>query len=112
LVFAGERKNALLNLANLVRREMLPALEKGTWHGWHGFRRGLATRLHKAKVQVDVIQEILRHSDPKVTEDSCIVVKSEKSTKAMSKIDSKIGVESRLCSALFVRCWTKRGRKQ
>lgn len=46
-IFAGERKGRPLNLANLVRREMLPALKPGSWHGWHGFRRGLATRLHE-----------------------------------------------------------------
>ena len=88
-IFDGNRKHTPLNLANLVRREMLPNLKPGTWHGWHGFRRGLATRLHDAKVQVEVIQEILRHSDPKVTRDSYIVVKSDKTTKAMQKVDSR-----------------------
>jgi hypothetical protein len=27
---------------------MTAVVEKGKWHGWHGFRRGLATRLHEA----------------------------------------------------------------
>jgi integrase len=87
-IFAGERKGAPLNLANLVRREMTAVVEKGNWHGWHGFRRGLATRLHEAQVQVEVIQEILRHSDPKVTQDSYIVIKSNATTKAMQKVDA------------------------
>jgi integrase len=87
-IFAGEHKGAPLNLANLVRREMTAVVEKGKWHGWHGFRRGLATRLHEAQVQVEVIQEILRHSDPKVTQDSYIVIKSNATTKAMQKVDA------------------------
>jgi integrase len=87
-IFAGERKGAPLNLANLVRREMTAKVEKEKWHGWHGFRRGLATRLQEAQVQVEVIQEILRHTDPKVTQDSYIVIKSNATTKAMQKVDA------------------------
>ncbi len=74
--------------SNLVRREMTAVVEKGKWQGWHGFRRGLATRLHEAQVQVEVIQEILRHTDPKVTQDSYIVIKSNATTKAMQKVDA------------------------
>jgi hypothetical protein len=37
---------------------------------------------------VEVIQEILRHSDPKVTQDSYIVIKSNATTKAMQKVDA------------------------
>jgi integrase len=87
-IFAGEPKGAPLNLANLVRRGMTAIVEKGLWHGWHGFRRGLATRLHDSKVQVEVIQQILRHSDPKVTQDSYIVVKSDKTKRAMHGVDN------------------------
>jgi integrase len=86
-IFAGERKGAPLNFANLVRREMASIVGNGQWHGWHGFRCGLATRLHEANVRVEVIQEIVRHSDPKVTQDSYIVVKSDKTTKAMNRVD-------------------------
>jgi hypothetical protein len=74
-------------LANLVRREMNPIVEKRLWRGWHGFKRGLAARLHESRVQVEVIQEILRHWDPKVTQDSYIVVKSDKTEKAMKNVD-------------------------
>jgi integrase len=77
-----------LNLANLVRRGMTPIVDEGLWHGWHGFRRGLATRLHESHVQLEVIQEILRHSDPKVTQDSYIVVKSSQTKKAMRGVDN------------------------
>jgi hypothetical protein len=30
------------------------------WHGWHGFRRGLATNLHQLGVAGKTIQRILR----------------------------------------------------
>jgi hypothetical protein len=43
---------APLNVDNLVRREIIPAIS-GTgveWHDWHAFRRGLATTLHQLRV--------------------------------------------------------------
>jgi integrase len=33
-----------------------------SWHGWHGFRRGLASNLNRLGVDDSVIQRILRHS--------------------------------------------------
>jgi hypothetical protein len=35
------------------------------WHGWHAFRRGLATDLNRAPIKV--AQGALRHADPAVT---------------------------------------------
>jgi integrase len=34
-----------------------------SWHGWHAFRRGLATNLHGLGVPDKVIQQILRHAN-------------------------------------------------
>ena len=72
-----------LNLDNLVRRIVMPALERcevcrkhedehkpeahifkrddslPRWHGWHAFRRGLATNLHALGVEDKTIQAIL-----------------------------------------------------
>lgn len=80
-----------LNLDNLVRRVVVPALTRCTvcglpesehgkdghefnldtsipsWHGWHSFRRGLATTLHQLGVDDKTIQAILRHSNIGVT---------------------------------------------
>jgi integrase len=41
-IFAGSKTG--LNLANLARRIIVPALKQNgiEWHGWHAFRRGLA----------------------------------------------------------------------
>ena len=38
------------------------------WHGWHAFRRGLATNLHRLGVSDETIQRILRHSNVAVTQ--------------------------------------------
>ena len=38
-----------------------------SWHGWHAFRRGLATNLHALGVDDKTIQGILRHSDMRLT---------------------------------------------
>jgi integrase len=37
------------------------------WHGWHAFRRGLATNMHELGIPDIVIQAILRHSSVSVT---------------------------------------------
>jgi hypothetical protein len=38
------------------------------WHGWHAFRRGLATNLHQMGVDDLTIEAILRHSNVSVTQ--------------------------------------------
>lgn len=86
-----------LDLDNLVNRVIKPALEKCVvcktskyehpeghefrrdqtlpqWHGWHAFRRGLATNLHRIGVEDREIQAILRHSDIRTTQ--AIYIKS------------------------------------
>jgi integrase len=37
------------------------------WHGWHAFRGGLATNLHRLGVSDKVIQQILRHANVTTT---------------------------------------------
>jgi integrase len=37
------------------------------WHGWHAFRRGLATNLHALGLDDKTIQTILRHSNVDLT---------------------------------------------
>jgi integrase len=80
-----------LNLENLARRVIIPALSRCAvcrkaesehkpeghvfqldkslprWHGWHAFRRGLATNLHQLGVADKTIQAILRHSNVGLT---------------------------------------------
>lgn len=48
-IFAGPLKKKPLDLRNLAKRMIRPALDKAKipWSGWHGFRRGLATTLYE-----------------------------------------------------------------
>ena len=59
-----------INLDALTADVIRPALKRQglQWHGWHAFRRGLATNLHRLRVQDETIQRILRHSTVAVTQ--------------------------------------------
>jgi len=63
--FLGQIGDGLSNLvtsAKALNSQGLP------WYGWHAFRRGLATNLHRLRVQDEIIQRILRHSNVSVTQ--------------------------------------------
>jgi len=68
-IFAGEKMGRPLNLANLARRVIVPKLNEAgvKWHGWHAFRRGLATNLYNLNVPETDIQAIMRHADIETT---------------------------------------------
>jgi hypothetical protein len=110
-----------LNLDNLVRREIVPALtrcevcgkaESGHakvehefkldtsipswhgWHGWHAFRRGLATNLHTLGVDDKTIQAILRHSNVALTINVYINSVTESQVNAMDVLEAKFGETS------------------
>ena len=63
-----------LSPQNVLRYVIASALEKVKieWHGFHAFRRGLATNLRALGVDDLTIKEILRHSDVCVTRASYI----------------------------------------
>jgi len=73
LMFAS-RDGAPLDLDNLASRVIKPSLRRAglEWHGWHAFRRGLATNLYRLGVRDKVIQTILRHSNLATTQNSYI----------------------------------------
>jgi integrase len=86
-VFSGEKMGRPLNLANLARRVIIPAVGD-LWHGWHSFRRGLATTLFDLGVDPEVASKILRHADSAVTRRHYIVLDSRKQgRKAMRKLE-------------------------
>jgi len=115
----GKRKPT--NLNNTLNREILPALNrcaectKGKsdhiaadvshdfrrddtlpmWHGWHAFRRGLASTLYGLGVDDVMVQQILRHKDVQVTRDHYIKTSSDQSVAAMAKLESAL---SPLCA--------------
>jgi len=61
------------------------------WHGWHAFRRGLATNLHALGVDDKTIQAILRHSNVGVTMNIYVKSVSESQVSAMDALGEKLG---------------------
>ena len=83
-----------LNLDNLVRRVIIPALE-GTgvpWNGWHAFRRGLATNLHALGVDDKTIQAILRHSNVGLTMNVYVKRVAESQASTMNALGAKLEI--------------------
>jgi len=78
-----------LDLAQLARKVIRPAL-KGSgveWHGWHAFRRGLATNLYRLGVPDKTIQAILRHSNLSTTMNTYVKSVSADATAAMRALE-------------------------
>jgi integrase len=76
-----------LNLDNLARRVIAPV---SNWHGWHAFRRGLATNLHALGVDDKTIQAILRHSNVGLTMNVYVKSVSESQVSAMDALTEKL----------------------
>jgi Phage integrase family len=69
----------------------MPALEavKIPWHGWHAFRCGLATNLHRLGVSDKVIQQILRHANVTTTMNIYVKLVSRDAVEAMKTLETK-----------------------
>ena len=67
------------------RNKVLPE-----WHGWHAFRRGLATNLHQMGVDDLTIQAILRHSNVTITQKCYIKTASKETQEAMQKVQKAL----------------------
>jgi len=115
-IFATMRKTPL-SLNNVLNRQILPVLnacvecgkirtEHGEadheyqrdsrrpgWHGWHAFRRGLATNLHDLGVDDKTIQAILRHANVAVTQACYIKTLDSQSIAAMQQLESLVDVK-------------------
>jgi integrase len=83
-IFAGDKKHFSLNLDNLARRVIHPAVGD-RWHGWHGFRRGLSTTLFDLGVDPEISSKILRHSDSRTTRRHYLILSNRKQGKAAMK---------------------------
>ena len=77
-------------MENVLRRDMLPILESAglTWHGWHAFRRGLATNLYSLGAPDKTVQTILRHSNVAVTMQYYVKPVAAESHAAMRKLET------------------------
>jgi integrase len=86
-IFAGEKMGRPLHLDNLCRRAIKPIVG-GRWHGWHGFRRGIATVLYGLGVPAEVAQTILRHANVATTQAHYIMLKSKaEGSTAMKRLE-------------------------
>jgi integrase len=108
-IFAGERRGAPLNLANLARRVIKPSIEKCltcgksrtehereehsfeldsslVWKGWHALRRGLGTNLYSLGVQPRVIQSVLRHASLAMTMDFYVKAENDAARAALKPL--------------------------
>jgi len=110
-------KGTPLSLNNVLNRQILPVLNvcvqcgKGRgehaketheyernpnrpqWHGWHAFRRGLATNLHDLGIADKTIQAILRHANVAVTQNSYIKTLESQSIAAMRQLEALVDVK-------------------
>jgi integrase len=77
-----------LNMDNFDDRNIKPFTNN--WHGWHAFRRGLSTTLHRLGVADKDIQQILRHEDIKVTQNSYIKTTTSDAVSAMRLLEDLV----------------------
>lgn len=79
-----------LDLNACYQREMKDVLKRAgiSWHGWHGFRRGLASNLNRLGVDDSVIQRILRHSTVATTQNHYIKTGSPDAIAAMRQFSA------------------------
>lgn len=81
-----------INLDALAAGVIVPAVSKAgiQWHGWHAFRRGLATNLHRLGVSDKTIQRILRHSNVAVTQGCYIKTADSEAAAAMRRFERSL----------------------
>ena len=75
------------------RDNSLPA-----WHGWHAFRRELATNLHALGVDDKTIQAILRHSNIGLTMNIYVKSVAGSQVAAMDTLSKKFGTYNELAT--------------
>ena len=82
----------LLDLDKLGTRLVRPAIRTigVTWHGWHAFRRGIASNLFSMGVNEKIVQRILRQSKAHVTKERYIEAFDPDVIAAMRKMEETI----------------------
>jgi integrase len=80
-----------LNLDALASKVIRPALKPAglPWYGWHAFRRGLATNLHRLGIADKVIQQILRHANVTTTMNIYVKLVTRDAAEAMKVFEAK-----------------------
>jgi integrase len=91
-IFAGPSGRPL-DIESLATRVIRPALLGSDikWHGWHAFRRGLATNLYRTGVSPRTIQAILRHSNVSTTLAFYVKTSGADAVAAMERLEREMG---------------------
>ena len=84
-------------LAQKIIRPAVVALRL-EWHGWHGFRRGIASNLYGLGANDKVVQRILRHAKPYVTKERYIKAFDPAVLAAMKSMEASLDMLNN-CSA-------------
>jgi len=88
-----------LDVDNFDDRHIKPFIDN--WHGWHAFRRGLSTTLHRLGVPDKDTQQILRHANIRTTQESYIRTVTTDALSAMKVLERVVALPVR-----SVRLWT------
>jgi integrase len=90
-VFENPEHSKPYDLATMGSKSIKDALKGSNveWRGWHGCRRGFATRLHEHGVQDKIIQSLMRHSSLSVTMKHYVKATPEANIEAMRKLNPK-----------------------
>ena len=83
-----------MDMDKLAQRVIRPAVEAIglPWFGWHGFRRGLSYNLYELGANEKIVQRILRHANPHVTNDRYIKAFDPAVPEAMQRMQAAAGV--------------------
>ncbi len=90
-IFHGETGEPV-RFENLVRRDILPALEKKNikWHGMHAFRRGLSSVLYDLIPEQELtVKHIMRHAVKDVTGKHYIKPSLERNREALELVEKQ-----------------------
>jgi integrase len=81
-----------MDMDKLGQRVIRPAVQAIgiAWHGWHGFRRGIASNLYALGADEKVVQRILRHAKSHVTKDRYIKAFDPAVLDAMQKMQAML----------------------
>jgi len=87
-MFCGHRGQPL-DLDMIARKIIKPTLEEAglKWMGWHGFRRGPATKLYRLRVSDKTIQAILRQANVSTTMNLYVKAVGSDAVAAMQVLD-------------------------
>jgi integrase len=91
-VFEGHTGKPMY-MESVFRDQMRKPLTEAkiNWRGWHPFRSGVGTTLHELGVDIKLIQQILRHSDQRMTSEFYVKPAGDQTRKALLKLGRALG---------------------